>query len=129
MAAIFEYHVNDEVDEVIDEKGNTVILFRKLAWGKGAEKLELRKWFVDINKETPSKGVTFLTEEGPHNLVHTFIKKGFGDTEKILTELKARDGFEDALSSVIGKKKVKEIKEQDAVEGEAVYYDPKEMLG
>lgn len=127
MGANFEYHVNGEVDEVIDEKGNSVIMFRKLAWGKGEEKLELRKWYVDIDKETPSKGVTFLTEDGPHNLTHVLIRKGFGDTEKILEELKTRDGFEDSLSNVIGKKKVKEIKEQEATD-EAIYYDPKEML-
>lgn len=123
----FAYHVNPEVDEIIDEKGNTVILFRKLAWGSGAEKLELRKWYVDIDKETPSKGVTFLTEDGPHNLVHTFVRKGFGETERVLTELKSREDFEEALCNVIGKKKMDEVKEQDS--GEAEYYDPKEMLG
>jgi hypothetical protein len=128
MAIAFDYHVNEEVDEVIDEKGNTVIMFRKLAWGAGEEKLELRKWYVDINKETPSKGVTFLTEDGPHNLVNILVKKGFGDTEKVLEELKSREDFEEALSNVIGKKKVKDIKNQDAA-NEASYYDPKEMLG
>jgi len=123
----FKYTVNEEVDEIVDEKGNTAILFRKLAWGEGQEKLEIRKWYVNIDGETPSKGVTFLTEDGPHNLVHVFAKKGFGDTETILNTLKERDDFEEALSNVIGKKKVKAIKEQDS--SEVQYYDPKEMLG
>ena len=46
----FTYHVGD-VDEVIDTKGNSVVLLRKLAWGDGEEKLELRRWVMDINKE------------------------------------------------------------------------------
>jgi hypothetical protein len=124
----FEYHVNSDVDEIVDERGNTVIMFRKLAWGDGEEKLELRKWHVKIEGETPSKGVTFLTEDGPHNLVHVLTNKGFGDTQKILEELKSRDDFEESLINVIGKKKVKEAKESESIE-EANYYDPKEMLG
>jgi hypothetical protein len=129
MATIdFKYHVNDEVNEIVDEKGNSAIMFRKLAWGDGEEKLELRKWYVDIDKETPAKGVTFLTEDGPHNLTHILVKKGFGDTEKILGELKSRDDFDEALSNTIGKKKVKEIKDKESA-SEEIYYDPKEMLG
>ena len=49
----FSYKVGD-IDEVIESRGNTVVLLRKIAWGDGKEKLELRKWFVDIGKETPA---------------------------------------------------------------------------
>lgn len=126
-SASFKYTVNPEVDEIIDEKGNTVILFRKLAWGEGEEKLELRKWYVDIDKETPNKGVVFLTEEGPNNLVHTFINKGFGDTERILTELKEREDFESALCNIIGESKIKSIKKQTPSE-EVEYFDPKTFM-
>lgn len=123
----FVYHVNEEVDEIVDERGNSAIMFRKLAWGEGEEKFELRKWFVDIGKETPGKGVTFLTEEGPHNLTQVLVKKGFGETEKILHELKQRKDFEESLINVIGKERVEEAKEQES-SSDKVYYDPKEIL-
>lgn len=114
----FSYHVGD-IDETIDSRGNTVVLLRKLAWGEGQEKLEIRKWFIDINKETPSKGVTFLTDEGPGNLINALITHGYGDTKDILKTLSQREDFDSALA-YIGKK---------VPEGEASdeYFDPKSL--
>lgn len=111
------YNVGD-IDEPIDSKGNTVILLRKLAWGNNKEKLEIRKWFVDINKETPSKGVTFLTEEGPNNLINVMIQKGYGETGEIINSLKDREDFDEALEA-IGKKRPKGNPSD-------TFYDPKE---
>lgn len=114
----FSYKVGD-IDEVIESRGNTVVLLRKIAWGDGKEKLELRKWFVDIGKETPSKGVTFIDEkEGPSKLINTLIQKGYGDTGAILNELKVREDFDEALAN-IGKKAPKGEESDN-------YYDPKE---
>lgn len=113
----FNYTVGD-IDEVVDSRGNTVILLRKLAWGENAEKLELRKWFIDINKETASKGVTFLTEEGPHNLVKVLIEQNFGHTDEIINALKDREDFDDALNAIGKKAPDREPSEN--------FYDPKE---
>lgn len=111
------YKVGD-VDEVVDSRGNTVIMLRKVAWGSGKEKLEIRKWFVDINKETAGRGVTFLTDEGPTNLINTMIKCGYGDTQQIIEAIKDREDFDDALMS-IGRKK-------PTGEASSKYYDAKE---
>lgn len=114
----FTYHVGD-IDETVDSRGNTVLLLRKLAWGNGQEKLEIRKWFIDINKETPSKGVTFLTDEGPGNLINALIDNGYGNTKDILSNLSKREDFDSALAA-IGKR---------IPEGEASdeYFDPKTL--
>ena len=122
----YKYTVGD-IDELIDERGNSVIMLRKLAWGEGKEKLEIRKWIVDIDSERANKGVTFLTEEGPHNLTDTMVKLGFGNTENIISELSKRDDFNTALVSVIGETGVKRAK-KSASTGTETYYDPKEAL-
>lgn len=114
----FTYHVGD-VDEVIDTKGNSVVLLRKLAWGDGEEKLELRRWVMDINKETPLKGCTFLTDEGPNTLANKLIELGYGHTAEVLATLSKRKDFKESLESLGQKKKGKK---------NSVYYDPKEII-
>lgn len=121
----FKYTVGD-IDEVIDERGNSVALLRKLAWGDNKEKLELRKWIVDVEKEVPNKGFTFLTPEGPHKLVNVMVGLGFGHTEDVLNKLKTRDDFKKSLVKVIGKQAIKTAENTEAA---AEYYDPKTMLG
>lgn len=98
----FSYTVGD-IDEVVDSRNNTAIMLRKVAWGNGPEKLEIRKWFLDINKETANKGVAFLTDDGPSNLINAMLKHGYGDTLQVLNSIKDRDDFDSALAS-IGKK-------------------------
>ena len=117
--APFTYTVG-AIDEVIDSKGNSVIMLRNIAWGEnGKEKLELRRWIVDINEEKPLKGVTFLTEDGPDNLVNVLLDKGFGKTEEVLGVLSARDDFKDALE---------ELNKPKTAKKSSRYSDPKEIL-
>lgn len=99
----FSYTVGD-IDEVVDSYKNTAVMLRKVSWKGGPERLELRKWFLDINKEIAGKGVSFLTEDGPGNLINTMLKHGYGDTYQVLDSIKDRDDFDSALAS-IGKKK------------------------
>lgn len=122
---MYSYTVDHSLDEVVDEKGNTAVMLRKLAWGDKEPKVEIRKWFLSENGERPSKGVTFCTEEGPGNLARALIRNGFGKTEELLGEMKDRDDFEDSLAKVIGVQKVKAAKETEVEE----YYDPREALG
>ena len=127
MAIDFNYKVQKEFDRVIDEKGNTSIMMRKVAWGDSdTYKLEVRKWHIKDNKEVPSKGVTFMTEEGPSNLANAIIDQGYGKTEDYLHTLKKREDFEESLANVIGKKAVTKAKETE-VEAEE-YYDPREFI-
>ena len=115
----FTYKVGD-IDEVVDSKGNSVIMLRTVAWGEnGKEKLELRRWIVDINAEKPLKGVAFLTEDGPDNLVNVLLDKGYGKTDEVLEVLSTRDDFDDALSEL---NKPKNSKKSSR------YSDPKEIL-
>ena len=117
--APFTYTVG-AIDEVIDSKGNSVIMLRNIAWGEnGKEKLELRRWIVDINEEKPLKGVTFLTEDGPDNLVNVLLDKGFGKTEEVLGVLSSRDDFKDALE---------ELNKPKTAKKSSRYSDPKEIL-
>lgn len=113
-----KYTVGD-IDEVIDNKGNSVILLRKMTWNNGKEKLELRRWVVDINEEKPLKGVAFLTDDGPHNLVNVLVEKGYGKTHEVLQVLKTRDDFDEALENLNKKPNAKKSSK---------YLDPKEML-
>ena len=96
------------IDEIIDEKGSMYIALRRTVWynpeqGDADEKkakLELRKWMVkDSNSENdmPQKGVSFLTEEGPHNLATALVRNGFGKTKELLLELKERPDFKDSV--------------------------------
>jgi hypothetical protein len=113
------------LSEIFDEKGNVVTMLRKVAWGDKEEKLELRKWIVDINKEMPHKGFAFLTPEGPHKLTKVLIENGYGHTEELITAMKDREDFKDSLVNVIGEKEVSDIKKTKV---KSEYYDPKDML-
>ena len=105
-------------------RGNTAVYFRMVDWNdREAKRPEIRKWRISENGETPDKGVTFLTDDGPKNLAKAIIKKGFGETAEYIEALKDRDDFDDSLAQVIGKKKVNEAKNTE-VEVED-YYDPK----
>ena len=118
------FKVHPDFDELIDERGNTAVYFRMVDWNdREAKRPEIRKWRISENGETPDKGVTFLTDDGPKNLAKAIIKKGFGETAEYIEALKDRDDFDDSLAQVIGKKRVNEAKNTE-VEVED-YYDPK----
>ena len=118
------FKVHPDFDELIDERGNTAVYFRMVDWNdREAKRPEIRKWRISENGETPDKGVTFLTDDGPKNLAKAIIKKGFGETAEYIEALKDRDDFDDSLAQVIGKKKVNEAKNTEVEVGD--YYDPK----
>lgn len=120
----YSYTVGD-LDEVVDEKGNTAVMLRELSWGDGPKKIEIRKWFLSENGEKPSKGVTFCTEEGPGNLAKALIRNGFGKTPELLDSMKDREDFEQSLINTIGIQKVKKAKE---TESDEEFFDPREAF-
>ena len=123
------YEVNpDGINEVIDEKGSMTLMLREVAWNGRQSHLELRKWVVDVDKEQPMRGVSFITEDGPHNLAEVLVQHKYGNTKNLLKQLSARDDFEEALIDVIGKKKVVAAKNTTAVVTEDDYYDPKTLI-
>lgn len=88
MAKGFEYTVDSNFDYTIDEKGNTFIALRKIDWGNnGNFKLDLRKYYASENGETMSKGVSFLTEDGPDELTKVLLDNGYGDNYAIANSI------------------------------------------
>ena len=119
----------DGINELIDEKGNSTIMLREVSWsGRENYKLELRRWIVEEAGDKPLKGVSFLTEDGPNNLVHTMTKLGFGKTDVILNNLKTREDFDQSLIKVIGKTKINEAKESEIEISDEDYYDPTSFI-
>lgn len=121
------------INEIIDEKNNTVMMIREVSWGqKNIDKdeyhLEIRKWYVNTESEVPGKGFTFTTEQSPHNLVNSMVNLGFGDTKKIIDGIKNRADFEDSLAKSISKNKINEAKNKKVVISSEDYFTPKNLL-
>ena len=120
-----------KIDECFDEKGNTSLMMRHIAWEKrdekeyGEEGLELRKFYITADgKETPGKGFRFLTEDGPHKLVSTMLEHGFGKTQEVIKIISQREDFDDSLVNVLGATKVSEVK---SISPKVKYFDPREL--
>ena len=96
----------DGLDAIFDERGSTFASMRLVQWcGEDEEpnrdkaKLELRKWRVtNDGTERADKGLTFLTENGPHELAKVLVHHGYGNTKDILLELKSREDFKDSVN-------------------------------
>lgn len=135
----FNLEIDPSLDVVFDEgSGNSFLAMRKLRWDENSNfKIDLRKWFTNSDgEEIAGKGFSFITEDGPNNLVNCLIDNGFGDTRDIIEKVSTRDDFVDALATsaaaldVLGldelKDKVKKAAESSEAES---FYDPKELLG
>ena len=128
MAREALYFIHDNVDYIFEEKGNSFSAIRKIQWANPGDepdpekaRLEIRKWYVNEEGEKIGKGFTFSTEDGPNELINTFIKNGYGNTKDILSELKKRDDFVDAVKSIYD-----ETDHDDEDDGE--YFDAREVL-
>ena len=121
------FKICDGFDHIIDEKGSAFIALRKIQWGIGQNdeedpekvKLDLRKYYSTSEGERMSKGLSFLTEEGPGELVNVLVEQGYGKTTDVLSRLMNRDDFKDAVDQVVGNHE--EDDEDD-------FYDPREVL-
>lgn len=121
----FKYEIHDDYDKVFDEKGNTFLAMRKISWGEnGTPRYDLRKWYTNADgDEVVGKGVSFLTEEGPNNLANILIENGFGNMDVILSHLKDRENFSQALNRAVG-----EDSEHFDDDIEDDFYDPMELI-
>ena len=101
-----QYHVFKDYDIPFDEKGSTCGVVRLSQWVKNGTpdeskaKLEIRKIYFQNGEEKNGKGYTFSTPEGPNELVHGLIKVGFGDTKEILRQVRTRDDFLEAATTI-----------------------------
>lgn len=96
----------DGINEIIDEASgtNAYIALRNVRWNPSTKyKLDLRKYFVRSDgTEVPSKGISFITDQGPDNLVKAMVDCGYGDTREIIDSIKNRPDFVDALVYSVG---------------------------
>jgi len=106
-----EFHYSFRgINRVVEEKGNQFIRFAQIAWAPENEDVEPNKIKYDIRKyvsngdgkEKMLKGVSFLTDNGPHELTHVLLEEGFGNTTKVLGTIRNREDFPDAVQSVYG---------------------------
>lgn len=122
----FHVEIDPTIDEIFDEGvGNSFLALRKLRWNENSPfKIDIRKWFTNSEgEEVAGKGVSFITEEGPGELIKALIKHDFGDTKEILEQLSQRDDFTDSLSKLgIDTSIIGTASSDD-------YYDPKELIG
>lgn len=127
--------LEDGINEVFDEnnKSNAFLALREIRWNENSSyKLDIRKWFTSTTgEEIPGKGVSFMSEEGPHTLTEALLKHGYGKTQNVLESIKDRDDFLpyvketlDSLGSDLSCRITVEKAEDDEV-----FYDPKEILG
>lgn len=108
----FRYSVRG-INRIIEERGSEFVALREIAWGVGNDddiddstkvKLDLRKYYVDKEgNEKMSKGVSFMTEEGPHELAKILLEEGFGNTTQCLSQLARRRDFKEAIDTLNGK--------------------------
>lgn len=122
----FRYIVDEDYDYLIEEKGNQATFLRKVSWGGRDSKLELRKYVIDGTSEKPMKGVTFMTDEGPDELVDVLVRTDYGNTESILRSIKDREDFPAAVRKVLGTDSELYNADLDN-EVEEEYYDPKSL--
>ena len=117
----FKYEVKD-IDEIVDEKGNTIIKLSKISWNGRDPKLELRKWRITEDGERADKGFAFLTNEGPNELTHALVRLGYGDTRTLVDLLMERvPEMKEDLDQV-------QLPESTVEYDEEEYFDPKRLL-
>lgn len=120
--AEFLVDIDKEFDFTFDERGNTFLALRKVSWNNGEHKLEMRKWYNTPKGEKASSGFSFLTEEGPNELVRLLTSKGYGNTGDIICSIKDRENFMYELVNQLNG----EVPE--GLQIDEKYYDPKESL-
>lgn len=126
----FEYTADPSFDYTIDEKGNTFIALRKIDWGnKGDFKLDLRKYYASESGETMSKGLSFLTDDGPNELTKVLIETGYGNPEEITNAIVYnRPDILRKMCKVISSDPT--LSDPDFIndEDEETFYDPEELM-
>lgn len=126
----FKYTIVDDYDKVFDDKGNTFLAMRKVQWGESDKTyLDLRKWYCNADgQETPGKGFSFLTEEGPHELAKVLVENGYGHTDDIIDSIKNREDFMTSLVQCLNKEDVDKLDIELPEIDDGDYYDPSVII-
>ena len=126
----FKYNIVDDYDKIFDDKGNTFLAMRKIQWGESDKTyLDLRKWYCNADgEETPGKGFSFLTEEGPHELARVLVDNGYGHTDDIIDSIKDRDDFMTSLVECLNKEEIDKLDIELPEVDNGDYYDPSVII-
>ena len=116
-----KYAFTGDVDEIIEEHGNTLIKLATVSWNDRPAKLELRKWMVNSGTGA-NKGVTFSSKETVDELTHTLLKLGYGDNKTIKHIMEEERGTK--INAFI----VESSKDEEESDEGTDYFDPKELL-
>lgn len=130
------YEYNERLDKVVDEKANQFISVRFAKWKEDQDfQLEIRRFALSEDGETPLKGVRFLTDNGPHELTTTLIENGFGMADELVdTIIENRPAIAAKIyNRLTGDKKLmtkvlSHENDEDTVDESENFYDPKELL-
>lgn len=135
MARELQLEIDHSVDDVIDEiPGSSFIALRKIRWNPYSPfKLDIRKWYTNsTGEEIAGKGVSFMTEQGPDNLIQSLLSHGYGDTRKTLDGIKDRDDFLENVKEILEEKQSSLgsliIEVSPSKPEEELFYDPKSIL-
>ena len=129
----FQLEIDPSIDVVFDEvPGNSFLALRKLRWSPNSSfKLDIRRWYTNSEgEEIAGKGVAFMTEEGPDNLIQALLENGYGDTRKTLNGIKDREDFLPAVKEIIDEKGIdlNSIKLPTMESLSENFYDPKSII-
>lgn len=126
----------DNFDFILEEKGNSYLALRKLKWNENSTpRLDIRKYMIDSEgNEVIGKGIGFLTDVGPHELVKVMVENGYGKTIHVLNGIKDRDDFMPSLNKVLSESQMDELSDVNPdlefgeEEEEPEYFDPRKLV-
>lgn len=130
------YEYDERLDKVVDEKANQFISVRFAKWKEDQDfQLEIRRFALSEDGETPLKGVRFLTDNGPHELTTTLVENGFGMADELVdTIIENRPAVAAKIyNRLTGDKKLmtkvlSHENDEDTEDESENLYDPKELL-
>ena len=76
------------INRIIEERGNYFTAVRMVRWKPEADfKLDIRKYSSSEEGDTPLKGISFMTEEGPTELITALLEEGYGSTNEVANSI------------------------------------------
>ena len=132
----FNLEIDPSINAVFDEVSgsNSFLALRRLKWtAEGSFKLDIRKWYTNSNgEEVAGKGVSFMTDEGPANLVKALLENGYGDTMTTLEGIKDRSDFLQCVKQLLTDNNMDidsvDISNLNDADSSMSFYDPKSIL-
>jgi len=113
-----------ELNEIVEEKGNTFKALRRISFNERPEQLDIRGWYMNGDgKEIMGKGVQ-LSDEGANNLTVFMVREKYGDTKEIITELKKREDFFPSLTSALSNEELEQVGVDISKVDSSEFYDP-----